>query len=634
MPRSRLPAAVAVLAALLFAGAVVRLAWVGDDAFITMRTVENWLGGHGLRWNVADRVQTYTNPLWMFLAAAARWISGEAYFSLLVLSALATAGCLCVLAATARGGAASITAMLLAAVSSRAFVDYCTSGLENPLSHLLVALFACVWFRTGDPLRRLRRLALLGGLLACTRMDLSLLAVPGLLAAARQVPLRSAAAALALGALPFAVWIAFALLYYGTPFPSTAYSKVLATGLPIGEMLGQGLLYLADVCIRDPATALVLALGIGVALPRAGRAGLPLALGVVLYLLYVLRIGGGFMAGRFTTTPFVLCLALLLVRTRGWPPWHRVLGGLALFLVACIPGLPAAVTGSGRPADEVERWNIHDVRQLGWRHCGLCSPHRRLPSAGVLTEVMRARGVTTTLVDVNGVVGERGYNAGPQFHIVDFWLCDPVLCRLPTVVREDWIISHFTRRIPEGYLEFVAFGDDRFCHPGFARFVRAVSEVTRGELWSWRRLRTALALLGGAYDEGLARFLAEDYFTPPRGRAAARELARDGPPAGWWFSAPCRVVYPGGLDVAFDGPQHGSTLELMVQGGPRYCCEWRDGERSLGSAEIATDTRPYVGMESCRVEVPAAAQGFTVLRLSAVQHREHVAAVAAVRVLQ
>lgn len=38
--------------------AVVRLAWVGEDAYITFRTVENAVAGHGLRWNVADRRQT------------------------------------------------------------------------------------------------------------------------------------------------------------------------------------------------------------------------------------------------------------------------------------------------------------------------------------------------------------------------------------------------------------------------------------------------------------------------------------------------------------------------------------------------------------------------------------------------
>ena len=35
-------------------------AWVADDAYITFRTIENFHHGYGLRWNIQDRVATYT----------------------------------------------------------------------------------------------------------------------------------------------------------------------------------------------------------------------------------------------------------------------------------------------------------------------------------------------------------------------------------------------------------------------------------------------------------------------------------------------------------------------------------------------------------------------------------------------
>ena len=41
--------------------------YICDDAFITYRTVDNFTHGFGLRWNTIERVQTFTNPLWMFL---------------------------------------------------------------------------------------------------------------------------------------------------------------------------------------------------------------------------------------------------------------------------------------------------------------------------------------------------------------------------------------------------------------------------------------------------------------------------------------------------------------------------------------------------------------------------------------
>jgi hypothetical protein len=41
-----------------FAALVVRNAWLSDDAYITFRTVDNFIHGYGLTWNVAERVQS------------------------------------------------------------------------------------------------------------------------------------------------------------------------------------------------------------------------------------------------------------------------------------------------------------------------------------------------------------------------------------------------------------------------------------------------------------------------------------------------------------------------------------------------------------------------------------------------
>ncbi|MBK7758077.1 MAG: hypothetical protein IPI35_17100 [Deltaproteobacteria bacterium] len=56
-----------VLAALV--GAVAQ-ASVVDDAFVSFRYVNNLLSGHGLVWNLDERVEGYTNLLWVLLLAA------------------------------------------------------------------------------------------------------------------------------------------------------------------------------------------------------------------------------------------------------------------------------------------------------------------------------------------------------------------------------------------------------------------------------------------------------------------------------------------------------------------------------------------------------------------------------------
>src|SRR5690242_15013574 len=72
----------------LFTYVFLANSWVGDDAYITFRVVDNFINGYGLRWNVAERVQTYTNPLWMLLMSAAYVVSHVVYYTSLALSFL------------------------------------------------------------------------------------------------------------------------------------------------------------------------------------------------------------------------------------------------------------------------------------------------------------------------------------------------------------------------------------------------------------------------------------------------------------------------------------------------------------------------------------------------------------------
>src|SRR5688572_19610463 len=120
---------------------LLRTAWVDDDAYITFRTVDNFLNGYGLRWNVDNRVQAYTHPLWMFATTAVAAMTGEVYYASILLSIGVSVAAVAIvvsrIAVTLPAAAFTISALIL----SKAFIDYSTSGLENPLTHLLLALF-------------------------------------------------------------------------------------------------------------------------------------------------------------------------------------------------------------------------------------------------------------------------------------------------------------------------------------------------------------------------------------------------------------------------------------------------------------------------------------------------------------
>src|SRR5262245_30077640 len=71
-------------AVLLLARVVLR-SWIEEDAFITFRVVDNFVHGYGLRWNVFERVQSYTNPLWMLLHIPLYAVTGSIVHTTLAL---------------------------------------------------------------------------------------------------------------------------------------------------------------------------------------------------------------------------------------------------------------------------------------------------------------------------------------------------------------------------------------------------------------------------------------------------------------------------------------------------------------------------------------------------------------------
>ena len=138
----------------LFSLIVIKNAWVGDDAFITVRTIENFLSGYGLTHNIAERVQTFTHPLWMFLQAGIYFIVNRLFgiyfwaefYYLNVLSSVIIST-LVVFLLVFRNAASFLSSVIGVSilVLSKAFVDYSTSGLENPLSHLLLIIFFLIY---------------------------------------------------------------------------------------------------------------------------------------------------------------------------------------------------------------------------------------------------------------------------------------------------------------------------------------------------------------------------------------------------------------------------------------------------------------------------------------------------------
>lgn len=515
--RLGLPLVVAGL--LVFAFVLLRTAWLCDDAYITFRTVFNFVNGYGPTWNVAERVQAYTHPLWMLLLSGAYALTGEMYFTPLFFSlalALAAAWLFAFRVARTRGGA---LVGLCIWIGSRAFVDFSSSGLENPLAHLLLLVLFLALVHG----RQAWKVGCLCSALLLVRTDFVLLLLPALV-----VWLRSKAGGpkklrpFLLGLAPLFLWHGFSLFYYGNLWPNTAQAK-LSTGIARMDLARQGLVYLQESLRFDPLTLPAIALGCiaSIWLDWRQRA---MALGILLYLGYVVGIGGDFMSGRFLTVELLWAGALLVRALERLPrvvEWSLTIPLLVVGLLAPYPSLTSAAdyglergndfADLQKAADQIVGADgISDERAWHYRLTGLwrvefdgSHPIAPLADHPKYQEVQRlvasGKKVITT-----GAIGLRGFFLGPGVHIIDVnALADPLLSRLPVVDPEDWRISHFKRPIPCRYEKSIEADENKLRDENLARVYDAVRLVTRGPLFSGARLWEIVRLNTGSYSDAL-----------------------------------------------------------------------------------------------------------------------------------
>jgi arabinofuranosyltransferase len=628
----------AVLFTIVFLVVLIRTAWVSDDALITLRTVLNVTHGYGLTFNVAERVQTFTHPLWMFLLTCVYVVVGNVYTSAFVLSigVSLAAVWLAVTRAITAWQAVTVGVLLL---FSRAFVDYSTSGLENPLLALLLALTLGVFLRddgyqrrakdasestrtergAGAPAServgglgatppdrtRLTRLALLASLVYLTRPDAVLVVLPLIAAACYQTRrLRTIAAALAIGAIPAVAWTAYSLVYYGFPLPNTAYAK-LATHISRGELWRQGVLYLVDSLDRDPLTLTAIGFAVVTGFARRVLVAPALATGIVLYLLYVVSVGGDFMAGRFLALP-LFASALLLGRlavgsTTVW------VSTAAIFVVVGAASLQVPLLSNSRFDDaQVKRTGIVDERAIYFKSQSIVAATRVTfldpdwPSDGQVParfQVMRTC----------GLMGGTGLGWGPGTHLLDECaLADPLLARLPAVFNDEWRTGHYRRMVPDGYEDSLTRGVNQLKDEKLRTFYEDIRLITRSpSLFAAERWRAIWRVNLGRN----AHLIDTPYYRHAGAIVSLADMAAvkpDGLPA----DAPGNQKLDDGLAITCGDQKGRRYLDVSLDADDRYRVTFVRREQTVGSLELGPipEYRRKPGLSSYTVDVPPRAR--------------------------
>ncbi len=619
-------------------------AWMTDDAYFSFRSVDNFINGHGLTWNITERVQGFTHPLWVLLLSAAYLFTREIYLTSIVVSLLLALALVSLILSrigkTAWHGLAGVFLLCL----STAFIDYSTSGLENPLTHMLLGIFLWIFLRHERHSDNLFLLSLVAGLAAFNRLDTILFYAPALL----YVWWRSKNKLTALvdttkGFVPLALWEFFSVIYYGFPFPNTYYAKAL-NYVSSAEEIWAGLNYLYFTLRYDPITWVVILGALATAIWQRKARPLLIASGIWLYVVYILQIGGDFMGGRFLSAAYLASTVLLVVYLL--PAISPRLGSIGLAAVFGLSLLsispPYFLYARGY---ETARWQgVVDERMvysqtnllridmlhafnsnpeysllnkaafLGrslWRGTGWrLEPENDWIRLGreILAEAEQKEGITFLPQGANGFTG---YYAGPQVYFIHgLALTDGLLARVPPIYNPNWRSGHFMRLQPEGYLEIEAGQINALPDAELNTYYQKIRTVTHGPLFTNERWQAIWELNTRDFTDWLPHHLT--FFRFPN----LQSMQSDVVPG---ELSEVEIAFSGqgaAAQVDFTNALTASAMHVTVSAGDNFDLFFIDSNgEELGKVRLLAQSN--TGRETHQVEVPRviAEAGFYAVRL-------------------
>lgn len=646
-PESIQPGALAVLAA-LFTWFIFTHAWVTDDAYFTFRTVENWVNGYGLTWNIAERVQVYTHPLWMFLLSVFYFFTREVYLTSIALSLIVSVSAILLLILRVASTRLSAIVGILLLSASSAYVDYSTSGLENPLSHLLIVVF-CFVVASGDRIRhRFFWIGFVACLAALNRLDTVFLFLPVLvLEIAIAKNRKTAALELFLGFVPLLIWEIFSLIYYGLPFPNTYYAKTY-NFLPLYQKTWSGLNYLWFTLLYDPITLLVILSGSILLFTRRHLMAAAFAFGALAYVMYVVIIGGDFMGGRLLTPAYLLIVIGLILF---WIPTITVRQATALIAAILLTTFFAASPAHSLYAKDfrISRWNLVVDQRMRFIRAGLfqmddfyafnIDPTHTWINEGAFFVRSIIRGTAfrvepeddwvklgkfwRTQVDEQGpfvethISGIAAYYAGPRVHVVNnAAITDPLLAHIPPIYSSNWRPGHFFRIIPAGYIQVLEGDADELQDESMANFYSIIRRVTRGPLFEEGRLAAIVELNRTKFSDyapeavNALRFPFMQYVD--YGEVIAAQSANG--PLTFSFTED-----GSGVEVVLAEPSFATQLHIELGANDHYEIQYLSESRSvIGTNRVLGDVDASIGevaLHDLQIPSNAARLGFSGFRI-------------------
>ena len=482
-------------------------AWVGDDAQITFRIVWNFINGDGITFNFGERVHAFTHPLWFLVLSSVSFFSKKLFLTSIGLNVLFSILAVFMLFRTeivlCKDKLLSVSPVYFLIFSS-AFCDYMTSGLENSLSFFLVSLL--FYHLSLHPLQNyLARIYLILALLVLNRLEYVILFLPLAIVLLFTVSsLKSAVQKIWLGFLLILLWMIFSTIYFGSPLPNTFYAK-LSAGIPIRIMLEKGWIYISSIRY-DPASLVLILTGIILSWFGRSRILIALSIGQFLYFLYVVRIGGDFMLGRFFAVPVFIAVGQILFAVSvmnfgNFLSKQKIYFTLLLLLIffGAIRGYPFVSGTNYTPKlSELSKLGfIENERGHNYRITGLFSAQRdSWPQINDQISYRPSKYSTTcSLLGGISIFNKQNY-------IIDLCgLSDPFLSRIKAVETENWRPGHNFRKLPTDYGEFLIGNVESIPDLELGDLLFDVDLMARGVIFSKERFEAIWRVNSGKYSD-------------------------------------------------------------------------------------------------------------------------------------
>ncbi len=511
---------------ILFLFIVLGIAWQSDDAYHAYVMAKHLAEGYGFVYNIGERVSTTTCPFFTIIIAAAYALTHEMYLTSLLVCILFTAAAMYLLFwKFCCNKLQVIIAFLLCC--DKSFMMFTTSGLENSMLFFLVAVFLHFSSKEIYTFPNMLKIAILAAIIAGTRMDNILIFLPFLfwlffIHQNKIGRVKSCFTGL-LGITPFLCWEVFSIFYYGFPFPNTAYSK-LNTGISLAQYIRKGFEYYYATFVVDPGVILIPLIGIicSWTIFKTKRAKL-YSVGILLYMLYVICIGGDFMSGRHFTVIYFLTVCTMVKSSRILNEMQLVkMKTPALFLSMAFFAYTSSV---GRLFGMQFQWSgkymtkaqVADEQAFYFPHTSLLNNVYSYITGGSLdirnswdfleVNAVRDQGMTRSIL--NWAPGILVYYNSDMYLGDRFGLGDPLLTRLNSdPVEGDYFrTGHIARYIPEGYTESVENNDNEITDPSLHEYFDKLLFITRGDLYDLNRIKTIIKMNIGAYEYLLEQYI-------------------------------------------------------------------------------------------------------------------------------